>query len=380
MKKKEKNENDLYMKPINSVLTTHNYDEYKIKTYDGKTEYNRNGPIINNFVKKYKDEKEENNEDYNDNKENEVINVPVSQFKKEESISNIKSILKKPSIDLDSNMSIYNNNNSSRFGLEKILITKQKQDDINNDIYIEIGNNLNNERKERAHSIRKYVKYEKMTMIHEKDETIETFDNDTINNENNNTYNNENNVYNDIYSNENNTITNIENNNIINEDKNYSNYSNKDELFNNENNKNLSIEESKKEYNREDLLSFLKINKTTIKENELSNEKFKIIHEREKHDPVLLEKIEKYQNILDIASISAIDIVDLIEHNINIRPIIKNIIYNIQQNITLFSQEDIKNLEDMFVAIKSFKSEPNVTIKNNFDIIAEKVIEVPYPK
>ncbi|ORX60056.1 hypothetical protein BCR36DRAFT_342347 [Piromyces finnis] len=298
---------------VDSAITTYNYKEYLVKTFDGKMVYNRNGPMINNFFKQF-----EKNEE-----------------KKDIRTSNHKSILKKPEEELE----LVKKNSKDK--LENNLLIKMKQDDINNDVYMDISNAKNEKTLKKQH-----FNFEKMTMIHENEETDENYK----------------------------ALSNINN---INEYDIEENHKNSDKTIKHQKNNSVGMNN----YDRKDLLNYLDINDSeTSKSNELSNEEFKIHEEKLEHDQLLLSKMKNYQNILNIATISAIDIVELLEHNIDIRPIIQNIIYNIQQNISLFKEEDIKNLEDMFITIKSFKAKPKISIRDKYNKIIDKIIDVPYPK
>ncbi|ORX82562.1 hypothetical protein BCR32DRAFT_292578 [Anaeromyces robustus] len=357
---------------ISSVLTTYNYDEYMVKTFDGRMVYNRNGPLINNFFKQFNNNNNNNNNDNNNNNNKDT---------------KIKSILKKSSVIKPEYKNEGNNDE-----IENNLLVKMKQDDINNDLYIEIEN-------EREKNVKKrHFEFSKMKMINENDEIEENIKTNNIEypkryNDNNNyiEYTNNNTTENDnnnIFDKENNSIIDNKNNDtdIDNENKNPIENENNDTIIGNEDH----------EYNREDLLKFLNSNNENNnnngnndynnndnyeydKEKELSNEEYMLQQERSKHDQELLTKIESYQDLLNIANISAIEIVDLIEHNINVRPIIQNIMYNIHQNITLYTDKDIKKLEEMFIVIKLFKSKPTVVINNKYDKIIDKIINVPYP-
>ncbi|OUM62156.1 hypothetical protein PIROE2DRAFT_11657 [Piromyces sp. E2] len=347
---------------IDSALTTYNYREYLVKTFDGRVVYHRNGPLINNFFKQFE-----------------------NRNQKKEEYPKIKSILKKPMADQEL---VKNNNNDE---IENNLLVKMKQDDINNDIYVEITNSKNEKNIKKQH-----FNFERMTMIHENEEiddgnesdkknvnnnyndnqdiklnntNTDNDTNDTVNNDINETNNNieigANNSTNDTIKNENNETLNIENTDVVTTKSNNSGIT--------------EIEANN--YNRKDLLNFLNIdNIKSNKDEELSNEEFKLKIQRAQHNQEFLTKMEYYQNILNVATVSALTMVDLIEHNIDVRPIIQNIIYNIQHNISLFTEEDIKNLEEMFVEIKLFKSKPKVTIKDKYDKIIDKIIDVPYPK
>jgi len=291
------NEND---EPITeSVLTTYNYREYLVKTLDGRVVYHKNGPLINNFFKQFENSESTKNSD-----------------------PKIKSILKKP---LKNQEFVKSNSNDK---IENNLLVKMKQDDINNDIYVDISNSKNEK------NIKKqYFNFEKMVKIHEHKEIDDNNDNNEVNENNNNSELGVNDTI-DTNKNENIESLNVENENGI----------------NNKNNSAI-MENDINSYNREDLLNFLNIdnidNIDMNKNSELTNEEFQLREERDKHDQEFLTKMEYYQDILNIATISALTLVDLIEHNVDIKPIIQNIIYNIQQNISLFSEEDIKHFEDM---------------------------------
>jgi hypothetical protein len=377
------------------VMTSSNHDVYKVENNEGKTDHCRNGPLVNNYFKKYDDNKKEN-------EPSNISDMLIIRNKKDENSSNIKSILKKPQM-YETNP--YKDQKSS---LENNLLVKLAQDDINNEIYTSISLNKNNEKNERKHSI-KY--FEKMTKINENDETSQINENEVNYNENDtnvnanenenedtyeisiqeshNSFNNDININNENESNgENidfnkkiNNINKIEIHNDKNETDNNSNVGDNNTVTTEnyvKNNNNTGSQNN--EYNREDLLNLLKVKINNNKEDEPSNENYELIQERNKHDQVLLSKIEIYQDILDIANISALELVDLIEQKISIKPVIRNIIYSMQQNVTLYSEEDIRRLEDMFIMIKSYRPKPGVVIKNNFDIIVEEVIKIPYPK
>jgi len=286
---------------LEPFLTTYNYSGYLVKTQDGKQVYHREGPMINNFI-------------------NELEN------------SNHNDYLIDDSGREKSNGEIENN-----------LLVRLKQDDINNDVYM----NIVNEKNEEGIKKKRYT-FGKTPMIQEEKNTITEINEEGEGEEVNEEQKPRLRIYFDKseippYGNITGTDNN-ENNENINSEIN--------EPVETENDNNINIESNDSErndYEREDLLHYLNIDNENTKDEELSNDEFELMEKRLKHDQELLTKIENYQNILDIASVSVVDMVDFIEHGIDIRPILQNIVYNIQQNITSFSEDDIRNLEDMVI-------------------------------
>jgi len=332
---------------MESALTTRNYQEYLVKTFDGRQVYHRNGPMINNFFKQF------------ENEINDEYLVDENQYekeKKENQNPKIKSILKKTFVS-EPDFGRDNSNDE----IENSLLVRLKQDDINNDVYMNIvnGKNEKNIKKKR-------YDFGNIPMIQEEQNTfVENGE------EENNVQKPRLSVYfnntevpsyhtdNDIENNEfdiNSGVSDM-NRNIFYNTENTAYNSEINDPVGTESNNTLNTENDdsgRNDYDREDLLNFLNIDSKDTKNKELSNEEFKLMEERLKHDQELLTKMEYYQNILDIASISVLDMVELVENGIDTRPIIQNIIYSIQQNITFFTEDDIKNLEDMVIIYKYF--------------------------